>query len=152
MWRHTRFLWPAKRHPAVNAKLENLREILDKLKEDQKAWQPEYDDDFEEFMHRMYQKYSRVIQAEGEWSKMLQKRSQEALEREQAENEDHDAQKRAEEKERKARERDKVQEEAIEDIRHLFGQDDEGETENEDEEDMSPEVHAWLDQLPKDTN
>lgn len=80
---------------------------------------------------------------------MLQKRSQEAQERELAEIEEYEAQERAVEKERKAREREKVQEEAIEDVRHLFGQDDEEQAENEDEENLSPEVRAWLDQLPK---
>ena len=81
---------------------------------------------------------------------MLQKRSQEAQERELAEIEEYEAQERAVEKERKAREREKVQEEAIEDIKYLFGQDNGEQAENEDEENLSPEVRAWLDQLPKE--
>lgn len=149
-WRNTRFLWPPKKNAIVDKNLEELREHLDELKEDQKASQPEYDDDFEEFMHCMYQKYSRVIGAEGEWNKMLQKRSQEALEREQAEIEEYQAQKKAEKKEREVRERDKLQEEAIKDIRRLFGDNDGEKIESDDEENMGPEIRAWLDQLPKD--
>ncbi|KAH0283996.1 hypothetical protein M436DRAFT_83279 [Aureobasidium namibiae CBS 147.97] len=121
MWRNTRSLWPPNRDAEVDRELKELREHLDDLKEDQKADLPEYDDDFHEFMVEMYQKYSRVIKVEGEWEKMLQKRSQEAQERELAEIEEYEAQERAEEKEMKAREQDKLQDEAIEDIRYLFG-------------------------------
>lgn len=151
MWRNTRFLWPPNKNAEVDRELKELREHLDELKEDQKAGLPEYDDDaFHDFMLEMYQKYSRVIQAEGEWNKMLRKRSQEAQERELAESEEYEAQERAEKREMKARELDKLQEEAIEDIRYLFGQDDGEMIANEDEEDLSPEVRAWLDQLPRD--
>ena len=152
MYSNTRFLWPPKKNAVIDRKLQELRDTLDELREDQRACRPLDPRYYDKFMLRMYQKHSRVIEAEGEWNEKLQKRSQEFLERQQAEIEDYDAQKRAEDKERKARERDKVQEEAIKDIRRLFGEED-GETmESDDEEDMSPEIRAWLDQLPKDRN
>jgi uncharacterized protein (UPF0305 family) len=111
MYRHTRFLWPPETNAVVDKNLKDLREHLDELKENQKAGQPGYSDDYEEFMDRMHRKHSHVIEAEGEWNEMLRKHSQEMLEQEQAEIEEYQAQKKAEAKKVEAREREKVWEE-----------------------------------------
>ena len=95
-------------------------------------------------MLRMDLQHSRVIEAEGEWEEMLQKQKQEFLARYHAEYEEVLAEERAEKKEMEARARYKREEEAIEDIRYLFGDDD---VQDESEEDISPEEREWLDAM-----
>jgi hypothetical protein len=124
LYYHTRTLWPPKKDAFADTKLEGLREILDDLRENQKTWRPDEPENYFGFMERMYLQHSRVMGAEGEWNKMLQKRSQEFEEREQAEFEEYQAQKRVEAKEVKARELEKVELEAIEAAGRMFCHDD----------------------------
>ena len=95
-------------------------------------------------MIRMDLQHSRVIEAEGEWEEMLQVHAQQFLAREQAEYEEVMAQEEAEAKEMEARARDKREEEAIKDIRYLFGDDN---VQDESEEDISPREREWLDAM-----
>ena len=68
MYSNTRFLWPPKKNAVVDRKLQELRDTLDELREDQRACRPLDPRYYDKFMLRMYQKHSRVIEAEGEWN------------------------------------------------------------------------------------
>jgi hypothetical protein len=90
--------------------MKRLRKILDDTRETQAAWRPDEPESHFEFMEHMYLQHSRVIDAEGDWNKILQKRAEELFEQEQAEFEEYDAQKRAEANEEKVRARQATRE------------------------------------------
>jgi hypothetical protein len=146
MYYNTRFLWPPKKNEVVDQNLQEMREHLDELKESQKASKPRDldDDDYHEFMLRMYQKFSRVIEAEGEWNELLQARAQETLAQQQAEIEEVLAQEEAEAKE-------KLREDAIEAAGRMFGhnasQTHQPETHPDDEHDNSELYHTAMEDV-----
>lgn len=111
MYDNARFLWPPGKDSAVDRQLKDLREDLDDLRENQRACRPddldEYDDN--EWMAKMYQKHSRVIEAEGDWGERLRLRSERIAAREEAEW--HEMQERA---------REKSKEDAIQAARDMF--------------------------------
>ncbi|CAD0107694.1 unnamed protein product [Aureobasidium uvarum] len=134
LYYNTRFLWPLKKDAVVDRKLKNLRETLDELREDQRNCRPSDVDEYEdnEFMVEMYQKYSRVIEAEGDWNKRLRERAQRIL-----------AEEEAEMKEMEARAQTMLYEDAFEAAGRMFGHDtlqSDGSQIQPDDEDDDSEV------------
>lgn len=74
-----RFFWPAGEDTDVDDDVDELREILDNLREDQKLDRPDDYKDNREFKRRMYRSYSNVVGAEREWEAELRAATEQAL-------------------------------------------------------------------------